>query len=167
MRVGQWVRVGLMVFSLIAVLWVMHYMRSRQMPDGFPTLAAPTGTFSLCPSRVAWLEVNGLRIEETSTKWFRHPIGSDKAEELDPIAVEKWLSAFCSALTREISTATGDGVFVPYVQIGYVAGDPQSLLHSQQGDTYVLQGHHFVSKDLNEALKTLNTLPLAKPPGTS
>jgi hypothetical protein len=160
-----------MLMSLVAVIWVMHYMRSSTTPTGFAgVLPRPADTFNLCPTRVAWLEFNQMRISEQSNKWLRTD-PSGQLIELDPIAVEKWLSTFCSALTQEHQTeATPTDGWQPKLRIGYINGTPQSVearMTAPEGPTeYQLGHHHFASTDLDEALRTIATLPPAKPPGT-
>ena len=160
-----------MVITLAAVLWAMHYMRSSQSaaPNGFVgVLPHPADTFNLCPTRVVWLELADARIAEQAGKWLR----TDRAgqvTELDPIAVEKWLSSFCSALTDEHPGEAVTEGWQPSLRIGYVTGTPQALdgRTTKEGPTeYHLGHHHFGSHDIDEALHTIITLPPAKAPGT-
>jgi hypothetical protein len=153
-----WIRVVFMVVILAAVLWSMR----RLNHGGFPDRGSETA-LNLCPSRIAWMEsaTDGAHIEQRQNRWMRTLPNSESAE-LDPIAVEKWLSRFCSVAIQGI---TDNASLEPALTVGYVAQSPTVVLRTKSG-TYQAFGKSFQSGDLDEVLHKLPELPAIKSPGS-
>jgi hypothetical protein len=147
-----WLRVTMMVAIFIVVLWSM-----RQLNKGHHS-SAPA-TFSLCPTRITWIESNGTHLEELNTKWM---LSQNKGpmHEVDGLAAEQWFSRLCSAsLTKTKATAD----FKPLIKIGYITG-PDRIVQAS-GEDYKLEEFTFTSPELANSLRTLPTLPEPSAPG--
>ena len=153
-----WFRVVFMVVILAVVLWSM-----RRLNQGGPQGNDLAAEVNLCPSRIAWMEsaTDGAHIEQRQNRWMRTLPNSESAE-LDPIAVEKWLSRFCSVAIQGI---TDNASLAPILTVGYVAQSPTTVLRTKSG-TYQAFGKSFQSGDLDEVLHKMPELPAVKSPGS-
>lgn len=154
-----WLRVFFLVAFLGAVVWSMRRLNSGASPPLLPSTASTS--VSLCPTRISWIESEEWRLEEKRTKWYRTTRGSGQARELDPIAVEKWVSRLCSI---DIQSYNAGREFPTLLKIGFVAGPVLEVFKATSGE-FQAQGHAFFSKELSEVLRTLPELPAVKAPG--
>lgn len=146
-----WVRVGVMVITLIGVLIVMKRLDL--------TKSAAKGV-DLCPTRVSSLSVVGrFAVLQDGMKWYRAEGG--ERQELDFIAVEKWFSEHCRLEAKEVTEAPGTN---PLLTLAYVSGDPKTLNMNPDG-VFTWDGRAFSSAELAHALSALELLPVRSKPG--
>lgn len=161
-----WVRVGLMGIALVGVIMSIRHLNTARNSSRQGEVKSPvaklivgdgeTEDIVLCPTRVAWLEsADGTRIAEHSMKWSRDQNGQH--DELNAIDVEKWFGQNCT-IRAQLSDVGQN--FQPVLRIGFISGSPQTLARAPSGE-FEWQGKKFISRDLEQALNALPTLPKA------
>ncbi len=159
-----WFRVGMMILTFVMVVIAMRSLQSTK-PTASPLATMILGSneeqnIVLCPTRVTSLEMaSGMRVQEASMKWTRTSEGTE--QELDPIAVEKWLSRNCSVVGKKADRSQG---FEPILKLGLVTGESKVLARASTGE-YLWDGMTFISSALDQALTELAELPANIPHG--
>lgn len=162
MGTGYWLRVMMMVAALVGVIWAMRHLNSGKVE--VPTIDGP---LSLCATRITWVEVDGLHLEEHKTHWMR-TVNGGSMTELDGPETEKWFSRLCSA---KIDLVQAEGEFHPAFRLGYVSGATAEVSRSISatsnggGGEFKMNGQAFKSEGLEEALRTLPNIREATKPG--
>lgn len=152
-----WVRVGVMILTLVAVITLMYRLKS---PDALLGTATPANSINLCPTRVSSISVIGrFALTQEGMSWFR--LADGQRTELDPVAVEKWFSNHCTVEVQPVADAK-DGA--PLMTLAYVSGSPQTLLMNED-NIFSLGGLYFKSTQMIQLLTSLETLPTPKKPG--
>ena len=161
-----WIRVGVMAMSLTAVLLTIHHLNNPQSGGLLGVYRYFNGTktggesIRLCPTRASSVSVIGkAAVFQESLKWYR--AGEGERTELDPIAVEKWFSEYCT-IHAQPSTKP-DGELQPVATVAYVSGLPSTLMQAADG-TFLWQDKYFRSDELNQAFQALIQLPEARTP---
>ena len=149
-----------MIFILVAVIWSM-----RQLNQGKTVAVSASGAeFSLCPTRMLWVEAGGAHLEEHARKWMM-TLNSGPMHEIDGAEAERWFSRLCSAKLDVVEAAEDKGDFKLAMKLGYVAGPVADVLMGPTSDIFKLGEHTFRSLEVAEILRTLPTLPEAAKPG--
>lgn len=152
-----WVRVGVMILSLIGSIMLM---RKLSKPGALGGVAA-TDSVDICPTRVSSVSVIGrFAIMQDGMNWYRTG-GPEGRTELDPVAVEKWFAANCRVNASKEGTNAGAS---PLMTLAYVSGLPMTLLVNGDG-IFSLNGTHFRSGDLSQGINELENLPPVAKPG--
>lgn len=146
-----WVRVAVMVITLVGVVTVMKR---------FSVVKPSESSVDLCPTRVSSMSVVGrFAVLQDGMKWYRAEGGERK--ELDSIAVEKWFSEYCKLESKTVEKAEGQ---TPLLTLDYVSGDPKTLNMTPDG-IFTWEGRTFSSPELASAISALELLPISKKPG--
>jgi hypothetical protein len=159
-----WFRVGMMILTFVMVVMTMRSLQSTK-PTASPLATMILGSgeeqkIVLCTTRVTSLETSsGLRVHESGMKWTRTSAGTE--QELDPIAVEKWLSRNCSVVGKKVEPGQN---FEPILKLGLVTGESKVLARAGTGE-YLWDGLTFISSTLDQALTELTELPASTPHG--
>ncbi len=141
-----WVRIGVMVLSFFAVLY-MIWKLNQFGPDDL--------TMILCPTRVASITTSdGQGIVQDEMKWYRRANGN--LEELDPVAVEKWFGKNCKIEIEPVKKV--DSSTVVFV-VAFVNGPPETLYNAGEG-LFRWKNKTFKSTQLEAAIASLKNLPI-------
>jgi hypothetical protein len=157
-----WLKVSMMMVTLVAVLYTIYALNNPGTKNLIELLAGASGQgaqsrVKLCPTRVSSISIIGkTALFQDGLKWFRTTEG--QRQELDPIAVEKWFSEYCTVGSEPASPPASQPQ--PVVTFAYVAGLPVTLQQSE-GGVFTLNGVHFRSEKLVEAIQAVTTLPEA------
>lgn len=156
-----WVKVTMMMVTLAAVIYTIFTLNNPGTKGIFQLIAEMNqpskNRVNVCPTRVSSISVIGkAALFQEDLKWFRTLEGT--RQELDPIAVEKWFSEYC-AVGSEPAPAPSDNS-LPIATFAYVAGLPVTLQQSESG-VFTMNGFHFRSQKLVEAIESISTLPAA------
>jgi hypothetical protein len=146
-----WVRATVMFATLVGVI-VLMYRLNISLTSG------PAGSVQICPTRVSSVSVIGrAAVFQEDLRWYRAQAGG--REELNPIAVEKWFSEYCTVSAEAAPAPSKESV--PVLTVAYVAGLPVTLRQSE--DVFTLGNIHFRSAQLKEAIDALTRLPAKNP----
>lgn len=147
-----WARVGVMICSLLGVLYIMNHLNLGH--DTSPS------SVTLCPTRVSSVAVIGkAALMQDGLQWYRTQDG--QREELDPVAVEKWFSQYCTIAAEPASKPESAQ---PWITWAYVSGSPKTVQQATDG-VYVFEGRAFRAPALMQAVQDLENLPKVTKPG--
>lgn len=151
-----WVRVGVMILSLVGIIMLMKKMNSPGVFAG----PATNESVDICPTRVSSVSVIGrFAVMQDGLNWYRTGDANGRTE-LDPVAVEKWFGVNCNL--PALKEGANDGA-TPLLTVAYVSGLPATLLVNADG-VFTFNRLHFRSPELSRAIRALDSLPiLAKP----
>jgi len=150
-----WVRVGVMILTLVGVLSVMYRLKPTSFLGG-----SNANSVNLCPTRVASVAMIGrFALIQDGMKWYRAEQG--ERTELDQIAAEKWFGAHCKVSAEQVESNEGAS---PLLTLAYVSGSPKTILMSPDG-VFTMDQSHFRSLQLVQAITALENLPIATKPG--
>lgn len=141
-----WVRIGVMIVSFFAVVGLIYKLNQFSPSDL---------TLILCPTRVSAINTaDGKGIVQEGMRWYRRNNGN--LEELDPVAVEKWFGRHCKIGIEPVQKAESTGVLFV---VNFISGPPETLYMAGDG-LFRWQNRTFKSQQLEDALRTLQDLPL-------
>lgn len=154
----------MMMITLSAVVYTIYTLNNPGTKGIFQLIAEMNQPshqrVNVCPTRVSSVSVIGkAALFQEGLKWYRTLAGT--RQELDPIAVEKWFSEYCT-VGSELAPAPADNS-LPIATFAYVAGLPVTLQQSGSG-IFTMNGIHFRSQKLVEAIESIATLPVATKP---
>ncbi len=181
MTAKQIVKINFLILGFGLCLYAIYTLNARGLPNpilsilGLPQNAhvaahdvASAQDVNLCKTRVLGLiQPEKLKLIQNGNQWIAE---KPESQAVDFIAVEKWLSRFCSAkalpgsaakastLASKASLANG---FTPALFVKFIDG-AVDVLRSDSSGRFEYNGQIFRSNDLAQALAELVTLPKAK-----
>ncbi len=152
-----WVRVGVMIISLIGVLTLM---KKLNMPGA---LLGAGEKVDLCPTRVSSVSVIGqFSIVQEGMKWYRTGDGAERTL-LDQVGVEKWFAKYCVVPATPEQPPPDSA---PLLTLAYISGLPVTLMVSPEG-VFSIKDSHFRSLELLQAITALENLATSTKPAVS
>jgi hypothetical protein len=155
------IKINIMVFAFIGVLWIMRQLQTEGPSEGLaavlgantPQQSAAITTLDWCETRVQSLEREGKpKIHQVKLKWFAGE------EELSFIPVEKWFGRYCRVNVERVPPEQFDAASAkPAMKVSFIKGEPVELLAS--GELFKWDREVFRSAELAEALTALDDLP--------
>ena len=165
MNVKFIVKLNFLVLALGLCIYFMYSLHSRGLPNpvlavfGLPAeKSTPPESINFCKTRVLGLiEPEKIKIIQNGNQWM---VEQPEPTPINFIAVEKWLSRFCSIKAKTVGKALPDKPLSPILFIKFIDGSVD-ILRSDATGAFELGGSLFQSPELGELLAELVTLPAA------